>query len=65
MTSNDAECSITKSQLRAAIDATDDWIEANAASYNSAIPQPARGALSTKQKARLFMMVASRRFGVS
>lgn len=35
--------SITKTELRAAIDAADTWLDTNASSYNSALPQPARG----------------------
>lgn len=56
-------CGVTKAQLRAAIDALDDFLEANAAALNSAIPQPARGALTTAQKARLLAYVALRRWG--
>ena len=51
-----------KTSVRAAIDATDDWIEANQASFNSALPQPLRSALSVSQKAWLFMLVAGKRF---
>lgn len=42
---------ITKADLRAAVDAIDAWLNANAASANTAIPQPARSALTTTQKA--------------
>ena len=56
---------ITKADLQAAINATDAWIAANAASFNVAIPQPARNALSAKQKARLIMAVAKRRYEVT
>lgn len=59
------ELGLTKADLRAAVDATDDWIDANAASYNSALPTAARTTLSAKQKAALFMAVACRRFDVS
>jgi len=55
---------LTKPDLRAAVDATDDWIEANAASYNAALPQPARGALTQEQKALLFMAVTLTRYNV-
>lgn len=54
---------VTKPQLRAAVDAVDDWLEANAASLNSAIPQPARGNLTTAQKARMLAIVALKRYG--
>lgn len=52
---------ITKAQLRAAIDAIDDWLEANAAALNAAIPQPARGALNAQQKLDLILRVLNRR----
>ena len=55
---------VLKTELRAAIDAVDDWVETNATEFNTAIPQPARGALTAKQKAALLMYVVDRRFGV-
>lgn len=55
---------LTKAQLRAAIDATDAWIDANAAAYNTALPVAARNALTAKQKAWLFSFVSLRRQGV-
>lgn len=55
---------ITKSELLDAVNATDDWIEANALVFNSALPLLARTSLSAKQKALLFMAVAAKRFGV-
>lgn len=55
---------VTKTDLAAAIAATDDWIEANQASFNTALPQPARGALTTAQKTFLFCYVAMRRAGL-
>ena len=58
-------CGITKIDLRAAIDAADDWIDANAVAYNSALPVPARTTLTAKQKARLLVYVISRRYKVT
>lgn len=55
---------VTKADLRAAIDSLDDWIEANQAAINQAIPQPARGALTLPQKTLLFCWVAMRRAGI-
>ena len=55
---------ITKQDLRAAVDAIDGWVDANSAAFNTAIPQPARGSLSAKQKARILMLVVQRRWGV-
>jgi hypothetical protein len=58
-------CSITKTDLRAAVNAVDAWVDSNTTSFNTAIPQPARSALTTAQKARLLMYVVRRRFEVS
>ena len=52
---------LTKAQLRAAVDAIDDWVDANAAAFNTAIPQPARGVLTSKQKALALMFVVAKR----
>jgi hypothetical protein len=56
--------SVTKADLRAAVDATDQWIEDNQAAYNLALPQPFRGAATTAQKTLLFCYVAMRRKGL-
>lgn len=53
---------LTKGDLRAAVDALDTWLHNNAATINAAIPQPARGALTTSQKARLLQLVVARRY---
>ena len=54
---------LTKPQLDAAIAAIDDWIEANAVSFNAALPLPARTTLTAAQKAELFYLVAQKRYG--
>lgn len=59
-----AFASLTKTDLRAAVNATDQWIDDNASSFNTAIPQPARGQLTTTQKTILFCFVAMRRAGL-
>ena len=56
---------LSKQDLRAAVDAIDTWIDDNLASFNSAIPQPARSELTAKQKAEIFFAVARRRWEVS
>ncbi len=53
---------VTKDDLLAAVNAIDQWIDDNKLALNNAIPQPARGALTAAQKARLFMLVARARF---
>jgi len=65
MSAGAESCGVIKADLRAAIDAADAWADANAASYNAALPQPARGALTARQKARLLMYVIKRRYEVS
>lgn len=56
-------CAVTKADLLAAVNAVDDWIDANAVAFNQAIPQPARGALTATQKAELLYRVAMKRYG--
>jgi hypothetical protein len=55
-------CGVSKADLRAAVNAADAWADANAASFNSAIPQPARAALTAGQKARLLKYVITQRW---
>lgn len=55
---------VVKSEFAAALAAVDDWVDDNAAAMNSAIPQPARSALSGAQKAQLLMIVVATRFKV-
>ena len=57
--------SVTKPDLRLAVNAIDDFLETNAGAINTAIPQPARSALTTKQKAVLLMLIVARRYVVS
>lgn len=54
-------CAFTKPQLAAAVDATDAWIDANAASYNTALPAGFRTKGSALQKTLLFCYVAVKR----
>ena len=48
---------VSKPDLRAAINAVDQWVEDNKGSFNTAIPLPARTALTAAQKAELLMYV--------
>lgn len=59
---NGSASGLSKADLRAAVNAIDDWNEANQTSFNQAIPQPARSALTAKQKASLQMAVVARRW---
>lgn len=55
---------VDKTELRAAIDATDAWIDSNAASFNSALPVTFRTNANLVQKTILFCYVAMRRAGI-
>jgi hypothetical protein len=57
-------CGITKADLKAAVDATDDWIEANQTSFNNALPTAAKNNLSLTQKTLIFSYVALKRAGI-
>ena len=59
---NPIDC--TKPDLKAAVDGIDDWIDSNQASFNAAIPLPARTSLTMKQKLRLFMKILDKRWEV-
>lgn len=53
---------LLKGDLAAAINGLDDYVNANAAAINAAIPQPARANLTTPQKALLLMFVVAKRY---
>jgi hypothetical protein len=55
-------CDLSKADLRAALDAIDDWANTNAASYNAALPPVARSRLTPGQKAELLHFVVRSRF---
>lgn len=55
---------ITKADLRAVINAADDWADANATAFNSALPQPGRSAMTLKQKSLALADVILKRAGL-
>jgi len=55
---------MTKANVQAAIDATDSWIDTNAAAFNSALPAAAQSGLTTAQKTIIFCFVALKRAGI-
>ena len=55
---------LSKSDLQAAIDATDTWIDDNQVSFNNALPAAAKTNLTAAQKTVLFCVVAARRVDV-
>ena len=55
---------LTKVDLRAAVNAIDQWTEDNKVSFNTAIPLPARTALTANQKAAVLLYVVRTRYEV-
>jgi hypothetical protein len=53
----------TRADLTAAVAAVDDWIDANQASYNTALPTAVRTGATAAQKIDLMMYVLLRRQG--
>ena len=54
--------SMTKSDLRAAVNAIDDYFETNKTTINNTLPAAAKAAMTTKQKAKLLVYVLARRY---
>ena len=50
--------------VRAAVNALDDFMEVNAATINAALPEPFKGEATQAQKALLLMRVTAKRYGV-
>jgi hypothetical protein len=61
---NPESCAFTKADLRAAVNATDDWIDSQQANYNAALPAAFRTNATLAQKTLLFCYVAMRRAGL-
>lgn len=55
---------LSKSDLRAAVDATDVWIDENQSAFNQALPQVARDNLTIEQKTLLLCAVALARTSI-
>lgn len=51
-----------KADIRAAVNGLDDYFNSNAIQINNAVPQPARGNLTTAQKALLGQLVLYKRY---
>lgn len=61
MRDNEDPTPFTKADLRAAVDATDTWIDANQAAWLAALPAAFRNNSTAAQKTNLFMYVVRRR----
>ena len=55
---------LKKQDIRNTVDAVDQWIEDNTASFNAALPVAARTTMPAKQKAWLLTIIAERRFNL-
>lgn len=53
---------LTKDQHRAVVDALDTALDSAAATFNSAIPQPQRGTLTSQQKAAYLVALIIKRY---
>ncbi len=53
----------SKVDIKAAIDAADTWAGSNAASFNTALPNPFKNTATPEMKAALLAFVALRRAG--
>jgi hypothetical protein len=56
-------CNFTKAQLAAAVGAADDWADANATAFNTALPAAFRNNATATQKSLLLMYIIARRAG--
>ena len=55
---------VSRQDLRAAVNAMDDYFQANQAAMNNALPAAAKADLTTKQKALLAIFVIEKRYKV-
>jgi hypothetical protein len=53
---------ILKTDIRAAVNALDDWYNTNAPSANAALPQPARAQLTLTDKAHMSQLIVAKRY---
>lgn len=56
---------VTKTDLREAVNAADAWVDANTASYNSALPAAFRANATAEQKSILLIAVVLMRFNLN
>ena len=61
----ESSSTLTKADIRSAVNDIDQWVDDNSASFNSAISLPSRTELTTKQKAEILMAVVKKRWEVT
>ena len=59
---NREDSSYTKAELKAAVDAADQWVSDNQAAYVTALPEPVKSATTAAQKALLMQFVVQKRY---
>lgn len=52
---------LEKGEIREAVDAVDDWLDAADDTITAALPEPAKSELTAEQRRRLFMLVLTKR----
>ena len=55
---------LTKPDIRAAVNALDDWIDTNASTINQQLPEPFRSEATLAQKGAILAFIAMRRGGL-
>lgn len=55
--------SLLKGDIAPAVAAADAWVDANAASFNAALPQPFRGTATLQEKVLLLAYILMKRIG--
>lgn len=61
---NHGPYSVTRDDVKAAIGAIDDFLDANAAAINNAFPEPFKSNMGANAKAAIVSVVAARRAGI-
>lgn len=56
---------LVKLDIRAAVNAADDWVEANSGAYNTALPIAFRTSATASQKSLLLVAVVLMRFNIT
>lgn len=52
---------VTASEVKAAFDAADDWVDSVQASFNAALPEPFKSTATAEQKALMLVYVVMKR----
>lgn len=56
---------LLSTDIKAAVDAADSWVDSNSTSYNNALPQPFRNAAPTGLKSLLLIAVVLMRYNLA